>query len=88
MENLKYSNNKNENNADKYLNSSRRSRFLKVKDNLLELENDFISLKDGELKDRELKIKKGIEALFFKQIIVSIDDMDKFEQKKGRQMTY
>ena len=88
MENLKYSNNKNENNAVKYLNSSRRSRFLKVKDNLLELENDFISLKDGELKDRELKIKKGIEALFFKQIIVSIDDMDKFEQKKGRQMTY
>ena len=82
MENLKYSNNKNENNAVKYLNSSRRSRFLKVKDNLLELENDFISLKDGELKDRELKIKKGIEALFFKQIIVSIDDMDKFEQKK------
>ena len=82
MENLKYSNNKNENNAVKYLNSSRRSRFLKVKDKLLKLENDFISLKDGELKDRELKIKKGIEALFFKQIIVSIDDMDKFEQKK------
>ena len=39
-------------------------------------------MKDKELKDREVKIKREIEELFFKLIIVSIDDMDKFEQKK------
>ena len=33
-----------------------------------------------ELKDRELKIKREIEELFFKSIIVSIDDMDRFEK--------
>ena len=39
-------------------------------------------MKDRELKDREVKIKREIEELFFKLIIVPIDDMDKFEQKK------
>ena len=46
-------------------------RFLKVKKSLLELENNFIGLKDGALKDRELEIKKEIAELFFKPIIVS-----------------
>ena len=32
-------------------------------------------------EDREVKIKREIEELFFKPIIVPIDDMDKFEQK-------
>ena len=32
--------------------------FLKVKNSILEKENYFIGLKDGELKERELKIKK------------------------------
>ena len=41
-----------------------------------------MELKDRELKDREVKIKKEIEELFFKPIIVSIDEMDKFEQKE------
>ena len=31
-----------------------------------------------KLKDRELKIKKKIEELFFNPIILSIDDMDIF----------
>ena len=31
---------------------------------LLELEKDFIDLKDIELKDREIKIKREIEELF------------------------
>ena len=39
--------------------------MVKVKNSILELEKDFIELKDGELKS----------------IIVSIDDMDKFGQK-------
>ena len=36
---------------------------------LLELEKDFIELKDKELKDRELKVEKEIEELFFKPLI-------------------
>ena len=32
-------------------------------------------------EDREVKIKREIEELFFKPIIVPTDDMDKFEQK-------
>ena len=56
--------------------------FLKVKNSLLELENDFIGLKDEGLKDRELKIRKEVEALFFKPIILSIDDTDRSEQKE------
>ena len=42
--------------------------FLKVKNSLLELENDFIGLKDEGLKDRELKIRKEIEALFLNRL--------------------
>ena len=34
------------------------------------------------LKYIELKIKSEIEQLFFKPIMVSIDDMDRFEQKE------
>ena len=48
MENSNY---KMENNQTKYLNNTR---FLKVKNSLLELEKDFIELKDRELKDREV----------------------------------
>ena len=39
-------------------------------------------MEDKELKDGEVKIKREKEELFFKLIIVSIDDMDKFEQKE------
>ena len=63
METLKQPNYKNENIETKYLNNTQKNRFLKVKNSLLELENDFIGLKHGELKDRELKIKKEIEEL-------------------------
>ena len=59
-----------------------KNQFLKAKNSLLELEKDFIELKDRELKDREVKIKRVIEELFFKPIIVYIDDMDKFEEKE------
>ena len=64
----------------------RKNHFLKVKNSLLELEKDFIELKDSDLNDREVKIKREIEELFFKPIIVSIDDMDKFEQKEMKKI--
>ena len=60
--------------------------FLKVKNSLLELEKDFIELKDRELKEREVKIKTEMEKLFFKPIIMSIDDMDTFEKKEIRKV--
>ena len=59
-----------------------KTQSLKVKKTLLELENNFVELKDKELKDRELKIRKKMEKLFLKPIIVSIDDIKRFEQKK------
>ena len=59
-----------------------KNQFLKVKNSLLELEKDFIELKDRNIKDREVRIKREIEELFLKPIIVSMDDMDKFEQKE------
>ena len=60
----------------------RKNQFLKVKNNLLELDKDFIELKDRELNNRKLKIKREIEVQLFKPFIVSIDDMDKFEENK------
>ena len=42
----------------------------------------FIEFKDKVLKDRDVKVTKEREELFFKLIIVSIDDMDNFEQKE------
>ena len=83
MENLNY---KNENIERKYFKNLRKNQFLKVKNSLLELEKDFIELKDRELKDREVKIKREKEELFFKPIIVSIDDMDKFGQKEMKKI--
>ena len=43
-------------------------------------------MKGRELKDREVKIRIKIEELFFKPIIVSTDDMDKFEQKEMKKI--
>ena len=34
------------------------------------------------MKDREVKVKREIEELFFKPIMMSINDMDKSEQKE------
>ena len=57
-----------------------------MKNSLLELKKDFIELKDRELKNREVKIKREIEELFFKPLIVSLDDTDKFEQKEMKKI--
>ena len=59
-----------------------KNQFLKVKNRLLVLEKDFIELNNRELKDRKVKIKREIEKLFLNPILVFIDDMDKFKQKK------
>ena len=56
-----------------------KNQFLKVENSLLELEKDFIELRDRELNYREVKIKRETKELFFKLIIVYIDYMDKFE---------
>ena len=39
-----------------------------------------------ERKDREVKIKREIEELFFKPIIVSTDDMDELKQKEMKKI--
>ena len=64
----------------------KKNQFLKVKSSLSELVKDFIKFNDRELKDREVKIKRGIKALFFKSIIVSIDNMDNFKQKEMKKI--
>ena len=55
--------------------------FLKVKNSLLEFEKDFIQLKDKESKIRKEKLERDIKGLFHKPLIVSKDDMDKFEEQ-------
>ena len=57
MENRSY---ENENIVRKYLSNMRKNQFFKVNNSLLELEKDFIELKDRELEDREEKIKREI----------------------------
>ena len=69
---MEYPRYKSENIERKYLNNMQKNKFLKVKNSLLELENYFI-----EFKDREIKLKREIEELFFKPDIVSTDEMDK-----------
>ena len=78
MENLNY---KNKNIEKKSLKNMQKHQFLMVWNNLLELDKDFLELKDTELNDRKVKIKRKIEELFFKPIIGSTDEMIKFEQK-------
>ena len=59
----------------------RENQFSMVKSILSELEKDFMKLKDWELKDGEVKTKREVKELLFKPIVVSIDDMDKFDEK-------
>ena len=62
----------------------RNTRFSKVSNSPLEFKKDFLKLQDGELNNIKVKIKEAIEELFFKPAIVSIDGMDKLEQKERR----
>ena len=52
------------------------------KNSLLKLEKDFKELEDRELKGRDAKIKREIKELFFKPVMLSTDDMDKFEERE------
>ena len=61
-------------------------RVLKGKKQLLESQKDFKGLKDLELNDTKAKIKKEMEKLFNKPIIVSKDDMDKFEEHEMKKI--
>ena len=83
MENLDY---KNENVERKYLKNIQNNQFLKVKNSLLELEKYFMELKDIELKDRQEKIKREVEELFYKLIIMSKDDMGKSEEQEMKKI--
>ena len=62
------------------------NQFLKVKSSLLDLEKDFKELKDEELKDGEEKIKREREELFYKIVIVSKDDTDRFEEQEVKKI--
>ena len=62
------------------------NQFLKLKNSLLELGKYLIEWKDRELKNGEVKMKREIKELFFKSIIVSIDDMEKFEEKEMKKI--
>ena len=64
-----------------YKNENIERKYFLRENSLLELENDFT-----ELEDREEKIKIEIEELFFKPIIVSKDDLDKFEEQKMKKI--
>ena len=46
-----------------------KKQIFKVKNSLWELDNDFIGLKDQEMKDRQVKNKKEIKEIFYKLII-------------------
>ena len=83
MENLNY---KIENIDRKHQENMQKNQFLNVKGSLLELEKDFMELKGTEMKDREVKLKREIEGLFFKPIILSKVDMDKCEQKEMKKI--
>ena len=43
-------------------------------------------MKDRELIDREVKIKIEVEELFFKSVMMSADDIDKFEKKEIKKL--
>ena len=81
MESLNY---ENKNIERRYLKYMPKKQFSKVKNKHLELQKDFIKLKDRELKDREVKIKREIK-IDYCPIIVFIDDMDKFQKKKKKE---
>ena len=82
MENLNY---ENESMERKYL-KMWKNQFLKVQNRLLEIEKDFIELKDIELKDINAKINRELKELFFEPIIVTTGDMDRFEKKETKKI--
>ena len=62
----------------KNLNDIWNNQILKIKNNLLELEQYFTELRDRELKETEVKIKGEIEEWIVKLISLSVDVIEKF----------
>ena len=58
---MEHPNYNNENIKIKYLNNMRKNQFLIFKNSVLELGKYFMILKDKELNDRELNIKREIK---------------------------
>ena len=58
----------------------RNNQFLKIHISLLELRKYFMEFKDRELNNREEK--REIDEPFYKLIIVSKKDIDRFEKPK------
>ena len=58
----------------------RNNQFLKIHISLLELRKDFMEFKDRESNNREEK--REIEEPFYKVIIVSKEDIDRFKEQK------
>ena len=58
----------------------RNNQFLKIHISLLELRKDFMEFKDRESNNR--KEKREIEEPFYKVIIVSKEDIDRFKEQK------
>ena len=69
MENQNY---KNENIEREFLNNCKKKTIFKGKEQSFRM----------RIKRQRKKIKREMEELFFKPIIVSKDDMDRFEKKK------
>ena len=54
--------------------------FWKARNSFLELKKYLIDLKDIDLKEREIKIKREIEQLKIK--LIFIEDINRFEKKE------
>ena len=65
-----------------------REKYFKnmLNNQFLALGNFFLESKDRKLKDTEEKIKRETEELFYKPVIVSKDDMDKFEEQEMKKI--
>ena len=65
-----------------------REKYLKnmLNNQFLGSEKYCMESKDRELKNREEKIKRETEELFYKPITVSKDDMDKFQEQEMKKI--
>ena len=65
-----------------------REKYFKnmLNNQFLALGNFFLESKDRKLKDTEEKIKRETEELFYKPVIMSEDDMDKFEEQEMKKI--
>ena len=65
-------------------NSNYKNKIIISKNEFLKVKNFRIRKKFIELEDK--KIRKEIEELFLKPIVISIDDMDRFEIKEMKKI--